>query len=195
MNHYYVNPHQVTDFNRSPDQLQAFWMFAILVAGKNANVQAKKLSDFLYPAVIEEYDPFTYVRALDYLSALENEVREHKLGQYSRIVPAFLQSLELDLEKCDVHDLEEVYGVGPKTARFFLLHSREGEDLAVLDTHILKWMSTELSVDVPKVTPTGDRYLELEEIFLEEAVSRGMTPADLDLHIWKTSTKNVEVLA
>ena len=191
---YLIISQRNTDYNRSADQLQSFWLFAILVAGKNANVQAQKLADFLQPGAIEEYDPFTFIKALDYLDALEDEVREHKLGQYSRIVPAFLQSLELDLEKCDVHDLEKVYGVGPKTARFFLLHSREGEELAVLDTHILKWMDS-LGLDVPRTTPTGDKYLQLEEFFLEEAISRRMTPAELDLHIWKTSTKNVEIAA
>lgn len=192
---YLIDPFKVTDFNRPDDQLQAFWLFAILVAGKNAKVQAQKLAEFLEPMPQGEaddgYDPFNWILALDWVGSLEAEVRAHKLGQYSRIVPAFRQSLDLDLREDDVHDFEKVYGVGPKTARFFLLHSREDQDFAVLDTHILRWMEEELKMDVPRATPTGDRYLQLEESYLEAAVARGMTPADLDLHIWSKYTKNV----
>jgi thermostable 8-oxoguanine DNA glycosylase len=186
---YYVDPHQITNYNRSVEELQAFWLFAILAAGKKAVIQAQKLAEFLQPIENEDIRPFEYLMGLTHLNALDDAIREHKLGQYNRVSRCFTESMRLDMEKVDVYDLERIYGVGPKTARFFLLHSREDEELAVLDTHILRWMREELGVNAPKTTPTGDKYAELEEIFLEHANSLNISPADLDLSIWKRYTK------
>jgi len=38
--------------------------------------------------------------------------------------------------------------------------------------------------DVPKTTPSGAKYLELEKLFLDYAKDMGMMPAALDLQIW-----------
>jgi thermostable 8-oxoguanine DNA glycosylase len=43
----------------------------------------------------------------------------------------------------------------------------------------------------PKATPSGQRYLTLEANFLAEARKRGMSPADLDLAIWKEKSQSV----
>lgn len=187
---YYVDPHQITNYNRSVEELQSFWMFAILAAGKKAVIQARKLAEFLHPIEKTDARPFDYLMELKRTNALDDVIREHKLGQYSRVSRCFTESMELDLKDVSVKDLESIYGVGSKTARFFLLHSRENQEFAVLDTHILKWMRNELGISVPKSTPpAGAKYDELEAIFLNHAKSKNISPADLDLSIWKKYTK------
>lgn len=94
------------------------------------------------------------------------------------------------LRTCDAEDLESFPGIGPKTARFFLLHSRPDVECAVLDRHILRWMGQYMKV--PNATPTGERYRELERAFLSHARRLGKTPAQLDLDIWNEATKGAE---
>ncbi len=35
-------------------------------------------------------------------------------------------------------------------------------------------------------TPRGEKYLELEKVFLKYCVDEGKTPADMDLAIWNS---------
>jgi thermostable 8-oxoguanine DNA glycosylase len=89
-----------------------------------------------------------------------------------------------------VEELEKIPGLGLKTSRFFLLHSRKDQQVAVLDTHILRWMRSR-GWKAPKATPPLKKYKELEVAFLMECVWSGMTPATLDLFIWKMGQKQI----
>jgi len=60
----------------------------------------------------------------------------------------------LDLATCSVSDLEKIRGIGPKTARMFVLCARPNQKLAVLDTHILSFMREELGINTPKILQT-----------------------------------------
>lgn len=187
---YLIDPHNITDYNRSDEDLQAFWLFCVLVAGKNSTIQARKLADFLRPAAACGFSPFKYIdlRSAKYL---DEDIRAEKLGQYTRVKRCFLESLSLDLRRCTVDDLESVFGVGPKTARFFLLHTRRDQQHAVLDTHILRWMGKTLGVSLPKATPQGKLYQKIERMFLDHCRDKDMTPAEMDLQIWSESNKGV----
>jgi thermostable 8-oxoguanine DNA glycosylase len=66
-----------------------------------------------------------------------------------------------------------------------VLHSRPDQQIAVLDTHILKWLR-EQGYNVPKATPPKARYTIIEKDFLTECDKAGKTPAELDLEIWKS---------
>lgn len=186
---YLIDPHNITDFNRDIADLEAFWLFCILVAGKNSRIQAQKLAEFLDGD--NWVTPFHQLNTLEYTCTLGAAVKDAKLGQYSRVIRAFTESLNLNLRKCTVTDLESVYGVGPKTARLFLLHSRPNQRFAVIDTYLLKWLHNTLGVDVPKATPSNpDKYRELEQHYLNYCDQYNLSPAELDLHIW--SKFNIE---
>jgi thermostable 8-oxoguanine DNA glycosylase len=118
---------------------------------------------------------------------LDTQMKKFKLGQYKRIGNAFKGILQFKrmLRIVTIEQLESIKGIGSKTARFFILHSRPDQKVAVLDTHILKWLR-EQGYSAPKQTPTKKRYAILESIFLTEAWKREMNPADLDLMIWKS---------
>jgi thermostable 8-oxoguanine DNA glycosylase len=188
-----IVPEKITDFNRTESELEEFLMFAILVAGKTAKTQAQKLEEFLSTKIDRGYSnhsPFEYINALLIDNALMTEMKRHKLGQYNRLKTAFqgIVDFAYKLKTITVQDLESVKGIGPKTARFFILHSRKEAKVAVLDTHILKWLR-EQGYDAPKTTPSKKKYGLLEQLFLTEAWKRELSPADLDLTIWKSYAK------
>lgn len=186
-----ITPTTITNYNRTEAELEEFLMFAILVAGKGAEQQAKKLDQFLKIksklGLPSDTTPFQYLTFLCNMQDMVTPMKVCKLGQYNRIEKAFRGILQFkdNLKNVSVEDLESIKGIGSKTARFFILHSRPDAKVAVLDTHILKWLN-EQGYNAPKATPPKKKYSELEKIFLTEAWKREMTPADLDLTIWKS---------
>jgi hypothetical protein len=190
-----ITPTTITNYNRTEEELEEFLMFAILVAGKGAEQQAKKLQSFLWLAekgfgLPKDTTPFEYLEYLIKGNQLTHVMMFCKLGQYKRLLIAFLGIVRFkgNLKNVTIDQLESISGIGSKTARFFILHSRPDAKVAVLDTHILKWMS-EKGYKVPKATPAKKKYAEIEKLFLTEAINHQMTPADLDLTIWKSYAK------
>lgn len=186
-----IDPNNITKFDRTEEELEEFLLFSILVAGKNSNIQAKKLSDFLSMGSGEECKfPFTYLKLLDYLNSLEKEIKKYKFGQYSRILPCFREIVERFKDKLSTVTLEEllsVKGIGLKTAKLFLVHSRENYRGAVLDTHLMKYMRQMGYEDAPQATPPPKQYLIWEQKFLDlyDKHWQGMSVAEADLTIWK----------
>ena len=162
-------------------------LFAIVVAGKNATQQAKKLEEFLTYA--PSFSPFEKIAFMNLEESLENRLRLCKIGQYTRIAKAFDSVRKMNLKTCTVEDLEAIPGIGPKTSRFFLLHTRPNQEIAVLDTWILKYLKN-VGYNAPKSTPIGKKYLELEQNFLFEARKNNMKPADFDIYIWRNFRGN-----
>ncbi|PIV71034.1 hypothetical protein COW57_01850 [Candidatus Roizmanbacteria bacterium CG17_big_fil_post_rev_8_21_14_2_50_39_7] len=187
-----IDPYKITVFERSDAELQEFLIFCIMVAGKTAKTIAKTCDNFLNGA--EEYFPYEYpFQKIGYMilknTLLEN-MKRARTGKYGLLTKSFhyLLTNPLDLRSCSVQDLEQIPGVGRKTARFFLVHSRLNQKLAVLDTHVVKWLN-HIGHDQTELFPKN--YLELEQIFIKEAEMRDMTVADLDLKIWsRFSSRN-----
>jgi thermostable 8-oxoguanine DNA glycosylase len=185
-----ITPTTITNYNRTEAELEEFLMFAILVAGKGAEQQAKKLDAFLkHCDWYNNGEPFEHIKSLIRHDMLDTQMKKFKLGQYKRIGNAFKGILQFKrmLRIVTIDQLESVSGIGSKTARFFVLHSRPDAKVAVLDTHILKWLNDK-GYKVPKATPAKKKYGEIEKLFLTEAINHQMTPADLDLTIWKSYT-------
>lgn len=191
-----IIPENITNYNRTQSELEEFLLFSIMVAGKNAKQTAKKLQEFLFVATeMGTMTPLEWIEHLIHLevngysksSPLVNCMESHKLGQYNRLKSAFTGSLQYKnkLDSVSVEELEGISGIGPKTSRFFVLHSRPGIKHAVLDTHILAWLRDH-GIKTPKSTPSKKKYLELEKKFLTLAEQYGITPAELDLQIWKS---------
>jgi thermostable 8-oxoguanine DNA glycosylase len=181
---YTVDPQRITDFSRTEGQLEALILFSIAVAGKTAKQISKALDHFL-----DGYkgSPFQRIRAMIEEGSLEQRIKDSKLGKHRVLNRAFadLATSGIDLRTCSAQDLEEFYGIGLKTSRFFLLHSRENAEIAALDTHILSYMRNEMNIDAPKVTPSSAKiYQHLERCFVAQARKLNMTVADLDLAVW-----------
>lgn len=183
---FLVDPHDITDYDRTEAGLQLVLLFWISAAGKKATTAARSLAALLNEGKsrFSEDEPFAIIRA--YGESLGASMKRHGMGCYNNKSACMLALARsgLNLKTCSVSDLESVRGIGPKTARCFLMHSRRGVRHAGLDTHVLKYMR-ELGIAAPKSTPTGRRYAELERAFLELADRSGMGVAEFDLDIWR----------
>ena len=180
-----IDPKDITNYNRTDIELQSFWIFCILVAGKNSDTTSRLVTKLLKDR--GRMTPFEFIKSLK-LSELHNYLKAHKTGQYDRIRKALYFSSKLDLRTCTRDDLMNVYGVGPKTARFFLLHTREFCDEVVLDTHILRWMREKCGVkEAHKNTPQNpEKYAQYAGLckYLMEEHYTDLTLAQADLMIW-----------
>lgn len=186
-----INPKKITDFNRTKADLELFAIFAVCVAGKGSQQTADKVNHYFreIETPTKQLTPFEGIRAMKDLKLLSAWLQMTKLGQYTRIYNALLGLIKLDLKTCSVKDLESVHGIGPKTARFIIMHSRPNQRLATLDTHILRWMRDQ-GIDTPKATPQSQKlYKELEDKFLTLCDESAILPSQLDLKIWKQYSK------
>ena len=132
-----IDPCNVTNSARSAEELEEFLLFCVVVAGKNADQQAGKLERFLGGR-----SPFAFIRRSDSEGRLEERLRRVRLGKYTLLVRSFRQiaGSGIDLRTCTWEELTRFPGIGLKTAKFFVLHTRKGEMHGVLDTHVLGWM-------------------------------------------------------
>ena len=87
--------------------------------------------------------------------------------------------------------VENVKGMGYKEASHFLRNIGMGEDLAILDRHILKNLKL-LGVieDVPK-SMTRKRYIEIENMIRKFSENIGIPLSHLDLLFWSKETGEI----
>ena len=186
-----IDPEKVTNYEQTDRQLEEFILFWVCAAGKNGRTAARCLDNFLtgMAAFYLNNTPFHTILKIHALFDLPQTLKHYGIGCYTSKSKTFYELAvakhkgELDLRTCTASDLESIHGIGPKTARCFLLHSRENAQVAGLDTHMLKHLR-KLGYDVPKSTPTGKKYLDIERIVLILSEEAGMSPADYDLKIW-----------
>lgn len=183
---YLLDPKNITNFNSSRLDLELLILFWVCAAGKKADVASKNLNNVLVHGskLFKKESPFEII--LEFGHNLSEELKNNGIGCYNNKSKTmiFLASSNIDLFNCSVFDLEKVPGIGPKTSRCFLIHSRKHTRHAGLDTHCLKYLRDK-GYNVPKSTPSGRKYLEIENIFLDLADKSGKTLAEFDLEIWK----------
>ena len=138
---------------------------------------AKVLSDVKEPGKQGRY-PFFRVRASQVRRAAE------RLYGCRGTIRAFLE------DSCDIRHARrrlasEVSGLGPKQASLFLRNIGYAIHVAVLDIHVLTYMSWVGLTETPvKSVPTVQKYEALENAFIEHAYSFGYTPDRFDLALW-----------
>jgi hypothetical protein len=182
-------------------QLQWMLLLGIVVAGKVARTQEMKLRRFLgavnaYAFELEpdKHTPFSALRALTRCNRPEHPadmirfyLEAVKMGQYSRIAPAFTQlaTSDIDLRACSRDDICGIHGIGLKTASFFILFSRRDAAVACLDTHILAFMKEKgITADVPRQPRSRKDYLRLETAFIDYCKNLGRPIGEVDFEIW-----------
>ena len=87
--------------------------------------------------------------------------------------------------------VDNVKGLGYKEASHFLRNIGKGENLAILDRHILRnLVSLEIIDEIPK-TLTKKRYLDIEKKMEEFSDEIGIPLGHLDLVLWYKETGEV----
>jgi|688.fasta_scaffold00614_22 thermostable 8-oxoguanine DNA glycosylase len=181
---YKIDPDNCTDFSLDKNGLELHILFWIFAAGKNGHTASRCLNNILqeYSRKTNLESPFDIFKNIE---DLPQELKKFGVGCFnnkSKCVKNLI-SKNFDLSKCTIEDLESVWGLGPKSVRCFLIHTRKNQQLAGLDRHVLRYLS-ELGYKVPKSTPNKKQYLEIEKIFIELAKSVGKTISEFDLEIW-----------
>tara|TARA_B100000035_G_C20753690_1_gene445159 strand:+ start:52 stop:627 length:576 start_codon:yes stop_codon:yes gene_type:complete len=188
-----INPAEVTNYNRTQDELQEFLLFCINVAGKKSSIEAPKLEVFIQRAkdITKETSPFNCIKKLIQLGRLQEIMHWAKLSPYKQRYNSYVDVVKLgDLQTVTLNRLLQVAGIGLKTARFFLSHSREDFDEPMLDTHILQFLRDNGYRNAPKSTPSNlGVYNYYANIFKMFARVSGKSVTDLDLEIWKQYSK------
>jgi thermostable 8-oxoguanine DNA glycosylase len=197
-----VDPYNITKYNRTKDELECFLLFCIVVAGKTAYIQAQKLDEFLTSInkrlmMPEHVSPFQSLKSAEQHGILMEEILRAKLGQYKKIYNGFkyITENEYDLTRMNPDLLERIPGVGMKTSRFFLLHSdiNYKDVIAILDTHILKFIKENIDDRAPKSTPTiRVTYKYWEDLFLYWCQCNNKNVADFDLEVWKSYARTAK---
>jgi len=182
---YKVDPDNITNFDLTDDELELNLLFWIFAAGKNGHTSAICLKNFLdyFGEASKETTPFKIILSI---KNLPFALKKFGVGCYNNKSKTILNLINknLDLKKCSVEELESIWGLGSKTARCFLIHTRKNQRLAGLDRHILSFLK-DLGYNVPKQTPNKNQYKKIENIFIEIADKLNKTPSELDLEIWK----------
>ena len=188
-----INPAEVTNYNRTQSELQEFILFCINVAGKKSSIEAPKLEIFIQRAkdITKETSPFNCIKKLIKLGRLNEIMHWAKLSPYAQRYNSYVDVVKIrDLQKVTLNRLLQVPGIGLKTARFFLSHSREDFDEPMLDTHILHFLRDQGYANAPKSTPSNENvYHYFANIFKDIARQLGKSVTDLDLEIWKQYSK------
>ena len=185
-----IDPATITNYGLSDPELEEHILFWVCAAGKNGTTAARCLEKLLSAITFNQQSPFQIIRLV--LSTKEPEplpdlMKWAGIGCYNHKARTFeeLVHSKLNLRTCTPDDLEKIYGIGMKTSRCFILHSRRNAQVAGLDTHMLKYL-TNLGISrVPKSTPGSKKlYKYLENEVLKLAREKGMTPAEFDLFVW-----------
>lgn len=186
-----VDPTSITNYNLTTAELEEVLLFWVCAAGKNGKTAARCLNLLLTKIMHKDDTPFKAV--LNYASnnlgtplyGIDILLKSCGVGCYTNKAKTFiaLAYSGLNLKTCSVDDLEKIHGIGMKTARCFIIHSRKDADCAGLDTHVLKFLRL-MGFDTPKSTPTKRKYLQLEQEFVKLAKKYNKPIAVLDLEIW-----------
>ena len=184
-----VDAADITDYDQSDWQLECSAIFWVLAAGKNGTRAADITNRWVKDITIPESEYSTPFKALRLWpqEGVVQMAKDYGTGCHNSKGRSIYELVNagLNLRTCTPQDLEKIYGIGKKTSRCFILHSREGARVAGLDTHILKFLNTLGVANVPKSTPTSSKeYLRLEQEFLKLADKYEMKPSDLDLLVW-----------
>lgn len=190
-----INPNDITNYHRTEGELQEFLLFCVMCAGKSSTVQAQKLEEFLAPCREAGLTPWEYIRGCSDKVLMRN-MKRAKIGKYKLLFDSFRSLSKMLLSRfindhptphSKRYNLTARPAVGIKTASLFLLHSIRDSRMAVLDTHLLKYLRKLYpKARVPKASPQSMvRYMELEDMWLGYCYRNGYDPATHDLDIWK----------
>ena len=104
---------------------------------------------------------------------------------------ANIKNIIKDMTETQARDflVNNVNGLGMKEASHFLRNTG-GQNLAILDRHILSLLAEHKIIEKPK-TLSAQAYKEIEQKFTELASMLRMSPAKLDLFLWYLKTGEV----
>jgi len=186
-----------------------WWLFyGVVVSNKTAEFAQQRMEALfpMRPGGSWQTSPFNQVRDRMGMHTRRDLMMQWvalaKTGQYNRVEAAFRGIVKMadvsndDPRAWDLDWLEEIPGIGPKTARWFFGLCHAEARVAAIDTHVLKFLADN---GVPSARrkgtpPAGAIYRKLEAAFLARADSLGLRPTDLDTVVWAVYRNGGKIL-
>lgn len=185
-----MNFHNAVVKNPCTRTRQEFLLFCICVAGKKADVIVPKLRRFLeYSDLANRYvdpmltsslvctAPFDLIKWMEIYDGLEIYLKSVKMGRYSILVQSMSACAHhIDVNDTSVQELMSIPGIGPKTARYFMVYAHD-QRYAIVDTHVKRFLVM-LDIDCR-------HYDLMERSYLYICNKIGYDPRKLDNIIWQ----------
>jgi endonuclease III len=152
-----INPNKITNYNLSEAELQRQLVFWVLVAGKKAKTIAQRMKCVFNQLGDNNTKPFDLIKTIsknnkgyDWLAEI---LKNNGIGCQNNKARSLIELAhsDLNLKNCTLDELESIHGIGRKTSRCFILHTRENAQCSGLDTHILHCLR-DIGYNVPKST-------------------------------------------
>ncbi len=158
-----IDPLNITEYNAPIERLEVHILFWITAQGKNGVTSAKCLTKLLGKSVLP---PFETIRF--YGNELQDKLKECGIGCFKNKAKYMLNvaNSNVNLQTCSVDELRAIKGIGYKTSKCFIMHTREGVKLAGLDRHVRNYLR-DLGYDVPGRSLNDKEELKFQNIFLE----------------------------
>lgn len=144
---------------------------------KNKIVIARLIANNFYSSSIKHEELSEMVREVRFRNNKAQWLLEAK-ERFSEILE-IVRNKELSTVEKRRWLVKNINGFGMKTASHFLRNLGH-TDLAIIDTHIIKFMG------VTSYPITQRVYEQIEEDFKKVAKTIGLTSAELDSYVWKT---------
>lgn len=130
-------------------------------------------------AILARSYPY-YRRGASYLRRAVDSVRR----EYGGSLSALLKSA-IDMGHARRLLINNVVGIGPKQASLFLRNIGYATRIAILDSHVLQYMSMAgVSCSNPRTVATVPGYERLERRFIARAQHFGYSPCRFDIAVW-----------
>lgn len=189
---YWVVADDMYNWTNTREKRELVLLFSIMVAGKSADRTSDILNYMMH--TLEGDTPFNKIgRMVERGDALER-LKTFRIGQHNRILKAFREAIDFDVDATppDPEELRRIPGIGLKTSRFVALVYDRTLPVAVLDTHMLKFLR-HIEIDAPTSTPGSCRiYERLSTPIVRLAELLAVAPGDLDIAIWRCGKKGLE---
>jgi N-glycosylase/DNA lyase len=180
----------------SDERMFAELCFCLLTPQSKARICDKAIGRLLESGAIWKGDPVDVLRHLEGVRFAEGKARWivaareefFKGGKWTlkERIAGFKDSFEA--RKWLV---ENILGLGYKEAGHFLRNVGKGEQLAILDRHIVKNLHRHGIIDKVPETLSKKEYLRIETLMKEFAAKVGIPLADLDLLFWSRETGEI----
>ncbi|RKX48489.1 MAG: DNA lyase [Thermotoga sp.] len=183
--------------NSNDDRIFAELIFCLLTPQSKAKICWKAVENLMekdllihgsYEQVLRELKGvrFKKNKAKYIIEARKTFTRENEI-RIKSVISSFSDS-----KKAREWLVKNVKGMGYKEASHFLRNIGFGEDLAILDRHILKNLRLlRVIEDIPKKTLTKKRYMEIENKMREFSRDIGIPLSHLDLLFWSKETGEI----
>jgi thermostable 8-oxoguanine DNA glycosylase len=183
---YWVFADDMYNWANTREKRELVLLFSIMAAGKSADRTSDALNYMMH--MLPGNTPLDKIRGLVKRQDALEKLKSFRIGQHNRILKAFraIVDFDVDVTPPDPDKLRNIPGIGLKTSSFVALVYDRTLPVAVLDTHVLKFLRNRMKIEAPLGTPSSAKiYDRLSRPIIRLATLLDVTCGDLNIVLWK----------